>query len=83
MAYYKPSSPTWSSVIKDLENYSISNTPVTKNNVSMHAGGVEMLRVAKDGFYVRGVRVPADEKEASTVYEAFKAFLMWAELHRK
>ena len=52
------------------------------NNVTMFAGGTEMLRVAQDGFYVRGIKVPADDKEAETVYNAFKQFLVWAELHR-
>jgi len=50
--------------------------------ISCYAGGTEMLRVAKDGFYVRGEKVPADDKEAETVYNAFKQFLVWAELHR-
>ena len=53
------------------------------NNISCWAGGVEMLRVAQDGFYVRGERVPADDKEAETVYNAFKQFLVWAELNRR
>ncbi len=54
-----------------------------QNSLTMHAGGTEMLRVAKDGFYVRGQKVPADDKEAETVYNAFKAFLTWAELNRR
>ena len=49
----------------------------------MIAGGTEMMRVAPDGFYVRGVRVPADEKEAEIVYNAFKQFLVWAELNKR
>lgn len=46
-------------------------------------GSDEMLRVAPDGFYVRGVRVPADEQEAETVYNAFKQWLVWANLQRR
>ncbi len=42
----------------------------------------EMLRVAQDGFYVRGVRVPADAQEAQTVYNAFKEFLVYHNLRR-
>ena len=49
----------------------------------MIAGGSEMLRVTQDGFYVRGVRVPADDREAETVYNAFKQFLVWAELNKR
>ena len=53
------------------------------NAISCWAGGTEMLRVAQDGFYVRGERVPADDKEAEIVYNAFKQFLTWAELNRR
>ena len=53
------------------------------NSVLLNAGADEMIRVAADGFYVRGVRVPADGKEAETVYLAFKQWLAWANLQRK
>jgi len=53
------------------------------NSLSMFAGGTEMLRVAPDGFYVRGEKVPVDDKEALIVYNAFKQYLTWAELNRK
>ena len=69
-----------------IENATIGVSPEfenMKNSLSMQTGGIEMLRVAQDGFYVRGVKVPADDKEATTVYNAFKSFLMWAELNRK
>ena len=51
------------------------------NDINLTAGGEEMLRVAKDGFYVRGVRVEADAKEASAVYEAFKQWMTYAILN--
>lgn len=54
-----------------------------QNSLTMIAGGTEMLRVAQDGFYVRGVKVTQDDKEAETVYNAFKQFLTWAELNRR
>lgn len=54
-----------------------------KNGLTMIAGGTEMMRVTPDGFYVRGVRVPADDREAETVYNAFKQFLVWAELNKR
>ena len=53
------------------------------NNITCIAGGTEMLRVADDGFYVRGVKVPADDREAATVYTAFKEFLVWNRLSRE
>jgi hypothetical protein len=49
----------------------------------MDADQKEMLRISQDGFYVRGVRVPADTKEAETVYLAFKKWLAWAALQSK
>ncbi len=66
-----------------LENTTISVSEAAQNQISCWAGGTEMLRVAQDGFYVRGVKVPADDKEAETVYNAFKQFLVWAELNRR
>jgi len=62
------------------KTYAFHNT--TTNTISMKSGSSEMLRVAQDGFYVRGVKVPADEQEALTVYLAFKQWLAWANLQR-
>jgi hypothetical protein len=53
------------------------------NNIAMFTNGAEMIRVTQDGFWVRGVKIEQDEREAETVYNAFKSFLMWAELNRK
>lgn len=52
------------------------------SNINFTANGNEMLRVAKDGFYVRGVKIKQDEKEAEQVYNAFHQWLMWANLTR-
>jgi ribosomal protein S11 len=60
----------------------ITFTDPKPNNIVLNAGGTEMLKVAEDGFYVRGTKVPVDDKEAATVYNAFKQFLVWAELNR-
>ena len=46
----------------------------TKNN--------EMLRIASDGFYVRGVKLEQNEQEAEKVYNAFHQWLTWATLNR-
>lgn len=53
-----------------------------EHNICLHAGMSEMLRVAKDGFYVRGIKVPQDDKEAEKVYNAFHQWLTWATLNR-
>jgi hypothetical protein len=54
-----------------------------QKSFTIMAGGSEMLRIGPDGFYIRGERVPQDDKEAETVYNAFKQFLVWAELKRQ
>ena len=53
-----------------------------KNDISINAGNTEMIRVTEDGFYVRGVRVPVDDKEALAVYNAFKEWVVWSQLTR-
>jgi hypothetical protein len=55
----------------------------TPNAITCMAGGAEMLKVSDKGFWVRGVKVEQDEQEAKKVYEAFKAWMMWAQLNRE
>ena len=56
----------------------------SKPKIVLYAGSDdEMLRISADGFYVRGVKVPADEHEALTVYNAFRAWMTWAVLNNK
>lgn len=52
------------------------------NAITCLAGGSEMLRVGPDGFWVRGQKVAQDDNEAETVYNAFKAWMTWAQLDR-
>lgn len=53
------------------------------NCITLYTGETtEMLRVAKDGFYVRGVKIEQDEKEAEKVYNAFHQWLTWVTLNR-
>lgn len=59
----------------------VSDT-VSKSSITLNTNGDTMLEVKEDGFYVRGVRVPADENEARAVYESFKSWLAWAHLTR-
>ena len=54
--------------------------------ITFNTGGVnseEMVRIDKDGFYVRGKKVPVDDNEALTVYNAFKQWLAWANLQQQ
>jgi hypothetical protein len=75
----------------DIENGSTTSSGVSNNflrkimstesnTIVCQAGGVEMLRVGPNGFWVRGVRVAQDDKEAETVYNAFNAWMTWASL---
>lgn len=57
--------------------------PAKESHITCYTGATEMLRVAQDGFYVRGQKVPVDDKEAETVYNAFKQWLVWSELNRR
>ena len=52
------------------------------NTITCLSGGEEMLRVGPDGFWVRGKRVAQDDREAETVYNAFKAWMTWAQLNK-
>jgi hypothetical protein len=48
----------------------------TESNITFHGGSSEILKITEDGFYVRGQKVPVDDKEAEAVYKAFKQFLV-------
>jgi hypothetical protein len=61
----------------------MNQIPISKDCVILQAGNTEMLRVAPDGFYVRGVRIAQDDKEAETVYNCFKQWLTWAQLQHQ
>jgi hypothetical protein len=50
--------------------------------ITFTGGSDEMLRISKDGFYIRGKRVPQDDKEAELVYNTFHKWLTWAALNR-
>lgn len=55
------------------------------SSISFHmnqSSSDEMLRISPEGFYVRGVKVPIDDKEALSVYNTFHQWLMWTTLNR-
>lgn len=69
--------------INDLNQQDLYTAAIEgPNNITLKSGDSEMLRVAPEGFYVRGVLVPADEREAKIVYDAFKQWLTWATLNK-
>lgn len=57
----------------------IEIAPVEPNNIVFNAGpeNDEMLKITQDGFYVRGVKVPQDAREAEAVYKAFRQWMTW------
>ena len=56
---------------------------INLNNISIRVSDTqEMIRITPEGFYVRGVKVPADENEAQAVYNAFKRWMVESELRR-
>ena len=58
-------------------------TSDTQDSIITFTGGSdEMLRIAKDGFYIRGIRINQDDKESEIVYSAFHRWLTWATLTR-
>jgi hypothetical protein len=60
----------------------LTENGIESNTIILNTGTSEMLRVARDGFYVRGKRVNQDDKEAEIVYNAFSQWLTWATLNR-
>jgi hypothetical protein len=60
------------------------HTPAKENTISFYiAGNDEMLKISQNGFYVRGKRIPMDDKEAETVYNAFQGWLTWQNMQRR
>jgi len=53
-----------------------------ESTITFTGGASEMLRISKDGFYIRGKRVKQDDKEAELVYNTFHQWLTWATLNR-
>jgi hypothetical protein len=53
---------------------------VVDNSITLNCAETEMLRITRDGFYVRGVAVDQDTHEAQQVYEAFKQWMEWTVL---
>ena len=78
-----PKSPKTPATVCGMSGYefaSMAHAP--SNTISCMAGGEEMLRVTPDGFWVRGVKVSQDDNEAQLVYNAFKAWMTWAQLNK-
>lgn len=67
-------SKTYGTTIElDLDNTEIPSA-------TFNIGGIEMLKIAKNGFYIKGVRIEQDDKESINVYNCFREWLTWATL---
>ena len=74
-------SPFYANPEIDIGDLTYSPSTLGANDIKLNGGGEEMLRVAQDGFYVRGIKVEADAKEAEAVYKAFKQWMTYAILN--
>lgn len=63
-----------------LTGHLIGNADPMPNAIAFSSieDGGEMLRIAQDGFYVRGQKLPQDAEEARKVYDAFVSWLRTA-----
>jgi hypothetical protein len=62
---------------------SVAYTKATQSSsITCMAGGDEMLRVSPEGFWVRGKKIEQGDREAEIVYNAFKAWMTWAQLNK-
>lgn len=65
--------------------YVIRDPAQQPSNIVFHSGSTEpseMLRITPDGFWVRGVKIEQDEREAEIVYNAFREWMTYSALTR-
>lgn len=76
--------PAWyQKWLRREESKPVLTTNPVEDTITFRCGDVAMLGISKDGFFVRGVKVPVDDKEALAVYNAFSEWLNWQILNRK
>lgn len=69
-------------------SYEIQDKEIDPGEIVFRAGNwlddnSEMIRITKEGFWVRGNKVPQDDQEAVIVYNAFKEWMVWSAMTRK
>ena len=83
MAYSIPQTQTLAQWNNDNDVIYQIREEIQDPAITMNAqAGDEMIRITNEGFWVRGKKVEQDDKEAETVYNAFKQWLAWAQLQR-
>lgn len=65
-----------------MSKFEIHDVNAKPNNLVMLVNETEWIKITEEGFWVRGVRVEQGQEEARIVYDAFREFLMWANLTR-
>jgi hypothetical protein len=73
--------PLYGAVPPSDSGYTFRNDVPT--GITLRAGSENMIHCNTEGFWVRGVKVKQDDKEAEIVYNAFKEFLTWSQLTRR
>jgi hypothetical protein len=68
---------------RDPDNmYTIQDLGAEPSSIILQTGADEHLKITKTGFFVRGIPVKQDDREAEIVYNAFKEFLTYHALTR-
>ena len=68
---------------RDPDNiYTIHDPGADPPSISLNTGAEEHLKITKTGFYVRGILVEQDDKEAEIVYNAFREWMVYSALTR-
>lgn len=62
--------------------YVIRDPSLEPSTIILTCGTEEMIKVSKTGFFVRGIEVAQDSKEAEIVYNAFKEWMVYSALTR-
>ena len=71
----------WLKKEKDVPQPVLTTDP-NHNTITFKCGDSQILKIAEDGFYVRGVKAPVDDKESLAVYNAFTHWLNWQILNK-
>jgi hypothetical protein len=58
-----------------VEDSGLGVSGILSTSAVFNAGNKEVLRIAPDGFYVRGVKLEQDETEARRLFDALMAFM--------
>ena len=78
MKYGKDYNYTPTAIAEGMPPYTVRDANEEPNTITLRSGSEDMIKCNTEGFWVRGVKVAQDDKEAEVVYNAFKEWLTWA-----